>query len=533
MRRGEWNLHSDELLLENPEFGRPKGPLQRIPHLQRLSVRNQWIALGSGASLLVFILILIVTSATHSKSSNGNYSNVIFFIGDGFGPASEVLARTVYTVEKHPEFNSPDSKTFPLESLALDEYLLGTARSYSTSSYVTDSAAGATAYSCVQKTFNYGIAVDDQKNACGTVMEAAKTKGMAVGIVATSRVTHATPASYISHSVDRNWEEFIAQQEVEFKPDVLFGGGAAKFNTRCDKRDLFEEAKANGYTVIRNYNDFEKLTATPALGIFADSHMSYEVDRDPTQQPSLAQMTSKAIELLTKTNKKGFFLMVEGSRIDHAGHSNDAVAHYRDILAFQEAWKVAVEFAKNNGKTTLVSVADHETGGLTLGANSNYFWKPEMVAKGKCSAEIMDSKLRKLGGDYSQISTLVQDCFQITLTQQEVDDLKGAYDRKAGVYDTIRLISSYFAKRADIGWTTDAHTGVDINVYGYGPDSEKLRGNMENVEVGKVVSSLLNLNLEAESKRIKSFNPTPQTDDFPSCKSPSSHRRNPLENPHH
>jgi len=313
--------------------------------------------------------------------------NVILLIPDGFGPASLTAAR-----EYH---GSP---------LNLDSIISGVVKTRATDSPITDSAASATAYATGHRTYNGAIAVDVNKRPLATILEGARAKGMKTGLVATSTITHATPASFASHVPSRSMQEEIAPQILEREVDVIFGGGIEYFQPineggrRKDNRDLISEAKKAGYQFVTNEKEMSALTDGSALGLFSRSHMAYDIDRERTEQPSLRDMLVKAIELLDGTDE-GFFLMVEASRIDHAGHGNDIAAHLGDIMAFDEAVGAAKDFADSNGETLLVSVADHETGGLSVGRKvgsvDHYNWLPDEIKKITASIAFINAEGRR------------------------------------------------------------------------------------------------------------------------------------------
>jgi len=267
-----------------------------------------------------FLLALTVLAAVpvRAQDAPARPRNVVFMIADGFGPASEAMARGAN--------GAP---------LALDGVLTGAVSTAATDSRVTDSAAGATAYACGLKTVNGAIAVTPAGLPCQTVLEAARDAGLATGLVATSRITHATPAAYAAHVPERADEGEIAAQMAAARVDVLFGGGGRFFvpeaagGSRTDGRDLRRELLAQGAVVTTTRAGFDRLRAAPAVALLAPDHMAYEIDRDETDEPSLAEMAVKALDLLAASpagRDRGFFLMVEGSRIDHAGHANDAAA---------------------------------------------------------------------------------------------------------------------------------------------------------------------------------------------------------------
>ena len=215
--------------------------------------------------------------------------NVILLIPDGYGPASSTMARD------YLRWRDGSGR------LTLDSLETGSVRTFAADSRVTDSAAGATAYATGVKTDNGAIAVDTLQKPVGTLLEAAEERGMATGLVVTSRITHATPASFAAHVPDRWMENTIATQMLEQNIDVLLGGGRRHFLREADdgRRDdgehLIEAATADGYTYIADRAGLMATDETPLLGLFSMSHMDYEIDRDPAEQPSLAEMTEKAL----------------------------------------------------------------------------------------------------------------------------------------------------------------------------------------------------------------------------------------------
>eukprot|EP00002_Diphylleia_rotans_P011192 TRINITY_DN2219_c0_g1_i16.p1 TRINITY_DN2219_c0_g1~~TRINITY_DN2219_c0_g1_i16.p1 ORF type:complete len:297 (-),score=46.60 TRINITY_DN2219_c0_g1_i16:1304-2194(-) len=185
-----------------------------------------------GALMTMALVLSLLAQIAGPSIAKDRPRNLIMMVPDGFGPSSVTYGRL-----RSREFG---------RAFALDSILVGTSRTYSSDSLVTDSAAGATAFSCGIKTYNHAIAVDSLRRPCPTILEAAQAKGMKVGIVVTSRITHATPAAFSAHVPDRNMEEEIAQQQVSHKIDVLFGGGAKfyKPSLRSDGHDLIQEAKS-------------------------------------------------------------------------------------------------------------------------------------------------------------------------------------------------------------------------------------------------------------------------------------------------
>jgi len=249
--------------------------------------------------------------------------------------------------------------------------IIGIIKTQSADALITDSAAGATAYSCGMKTNNGMIAFLPDESHCKTLLEIAEEKGMSTGLVATSTITHATPASFAAHVRSRGNQTGIAEQYVNSEVEVFLGGGREFFipkdqegSSRNDNRNLIEEFESKGYEYLSNADEMKNSTSEKILGLFANGGMESE-----NRSPSLGDMTTTALSKL-QTNEKGFFLMVEGSQIDWAGHGNDAEYAIREMKDFDEAVKVALDFAEKDGETLVVLTADHETGGMTMMSSS-------------------------------------------------------------------------------------------------------------------------------------------------------------------
>ena len=263
-----------------------------------------------------------------------NPVSLIQIITDGTGPASYTMARDY-------------KKYFGEDNLFSDAFVTGLVKTHSASSFVTDSAAGATALASQTKTTNGYIGVDPQLTPVPTILEAAKLKGKKTGIVVTSTITHATPAGFYAHVEDRGWEDVIANQLVSDSilnntVDLIIGGGQEffvpkniSFSKRLDDRNLLQEASHFYKTIVTDPTDLHNLEL-PVLAPITVGHMPFELDR-PSHIPSLKEMVQEALPLLHKESKcHGFFLMIEASRIDHAGHNNDPAAHIKDMLAYQQ-----------------------------------------------------------------------------------------------------------------------------------------------------------------------------------------------------
>lgn len=271
--------------------------------------------------------------------------NVILMIGDGMG-TSQVFAGI----------------TANGGHLFLDNFKhVGFSRTQSASHYITDSAAGGTALSTGQKTYNGAIGVNTDTVAIKTILEMAEEKGLATGLVSTSAITHATPASFIAHQGARGSYEDIAADFLKTDIDVFIGGGYKHFAVRKDGRDLTGELKQKGYQVLRNMDEIAKVKSGKLAGLTADEHNEIFSKR----KMSLPQSSETAINILAQ-NKKGFFVMIEGSQIDWGGHQNHTGYIVGEMLDFDQTIGKALEFAANDKETLIVVTADHETGGMAL-----------------------------------------------------------------------------------------------------------------------------------------------------------------------
>ncbi|KAF8671470.1 Alkaline phosphatase [Rhizoctonia solani] len=440
--------------------------------------------------------------------------NLILTIPDGFGPASEVFARDFV------QWNN--TATGWNRQLGSDKVQIGSIRTRSTDSYVTDSSASATAYSCAIKTYNGAVGIDEDGNPCATVLEAAKRAGYTTGMVVTSRITHATPASFASHIYDREAEPTIAEQIVGDQPlgrvaDLLLGGGLSMPNTttgssRKDGRDLLAEAKKAGFNVFTTRTGFDALKGgksakLPYMGLFTASHMSYEVDRDPAVEPSLLEMAKTALETLkqaTKNTKQGFFIMIEASRIDHAAHANDPVGHLHEIIMYNEVVDYLREWVDKNQDTVMIGTADHECGGLTLGGivtTGEYQYNPEPLAAAKHSSSYLASQWTKYNG--TDPDGFLTDLFaQYGINDANSTEIAVAKANKGNTNFVDTHIGQAMGRRAMIKWGTGGHTAVDVNLIGYGPNIERMAGNRDNTEVGQFITDQLGLDLPSATNLL-------------------------------
>lgn len=298
----------------------------------------------------IIICILIVLSSSWSLNiGNTNQSskkakNIILFIGDGMG-LTHLYVGYIY--------NKGSLNLLQFSSIGIQ-------RTYSADNYITDSGASGTALATGYKTKNQMIGLRPDSSKLTSILELAEQHKLSTGLVATSSIVHATPATFIAHNVYRyNYEE-IALDFLKTDIDVFIGGGSKYFNERNDNLDLTDSLLDKGYTVLYNIKDIKESNATKLAGFTAEEH-NPKISEGRGNMLTIA--TQKAIDILSK-NENGFFLMVEGSHIDWGGHNNDAEYIAQEVIDLDKAVGVAMEFADKNAETLIIVTADHETGGL-------------------------------------------------------------------------------------------------------------------------------------------------------------------------
>lgn len=303
------------------------------------------------SNLLIIIILEISLVSCFPTNKSGSKTtpeikNVILMIGDGMGLPQVYAAMTV--------------SAYPLNIERCS--VIGLQKTFSADNYITDSGAAGTAIASGNKTKNGAIGMDAQGNRVKSILEIAEEHGLATGLVSTSSITHATPASFIAHQSNRGSYEDIAMDFLKTDIDVFIGGGIDHFAKRKDKLNLLDSLKLRGYEVDTSLNMVLKSTSLKLAGLTAPVHNPYRLKGRGDMLPL---STGKAIDILSK-NKKGFFLMIEGSQIDWAGHANVADTLVDETLDFDKTVGVALDFAKADGHTLVIITADHETGGVTI-----------------------------------------------------------------------------------------------------------------------------------------------------------------------
>ena len=455
--------------------------------------------------LLILGMILLVSIPALAAA---DFKNVIMLIPDGCGVAHTTVTRWY--------------KGAPLH---IDRLNVGMMRNYNSNSILTDSAPAATSYACGIKTADRFISVlpnsttipgvpavpaESYYKPVPTLLEVAKLQGKSVGMASISMVQHATPAAFSAHTYTRSDYTTIAVQQVYQDMDVMLGGGrenllpAKEGGVRKDSVNYVNVLKTLGYQIVSTRDELLKVKKPRIWGLFAMNEMAHDFDREliKPDEPSLAEMTEKALELLS-SNEKGFFLMVEASKIDDAAHANDPVGVVSDYLAFDKAVGKALDFAEKDGQTLVVVVADHDTGGMSLGStkatstNMSVGALVDPLKKAVLTGEGLEAMLsgtrtpnvvREKVAKYYGISNL---------TDAEVDAIIKA--KAAAMNSTVGPMMS---TRSVIGWTTGSHTGMDLPVYFYGL-TRPLK-TMENTDVALICAQAMGFKLDDFDARLYS-----------------------------
>lgn len=495
-----------------------------------------------GLTFIGSIVFLIADKASRYNGDNGNDSNasnkrnLVFMVSDGMGPASLSLARSFRQYENNLDYS---------DILNLDKHIIGVSRTRSDDSLVTDSAAGATAFACAAKTYNNAVGVYPDGSACGTVMEAAKLAGYMTGLVVTTRLTDATPAAFSSHVSWRSLEDDVAAQQLGYQGplgrsvDLLLGGGRCHFHPKseggCRKgnENLINRAVVDGWNYVSNVSEFRQLTSSlesptaasthlPLLGLLAESDIPFDVDRSAEEYPSLREMADTAIALLDRACQaagddcKGFFLLIEGSRIDHAGHNNDPAAQVREVLAYDATFQSVTEYASHaKVDTIVVSTSDHETGGLATARQltssyPEYRWNPSALSNATHSSEYVSQYMMTHHSESSE-SILESQLGIFDYTPAELKLLAAA--RKSRSRSAIQLlVADFVSVRSQTGWSTHGHSAVDVNVYAHGGNDDlqayvmsQLAGSNENTQIGDFLRNYLRVDVASVTDKLKHF----------------------------
>lgn len=466
-------------------------------------------------SLLLLLAVIFVPVKAQDVENVKPVKNVILLIPDGTSLGTVSMARWLqwYTNPDKPKLN-------------LDPYLCGTVRTHSSNAPIGDSAPTTSCYMTGQPSRTGYVSTYPENDGDNdiyptdparafqpltTVLEAAKmTQGKSTGLVFTCEFPHATPADCSAHSYNRGKYEWIAPQMAHNDLNVVIGGGVSLLPEESEAY-----LKGNGYGVFKNdIAGMRNYKGNNMWALFGDREMAYDIDRDPAEQPSLEEMTRKAIEKLSQ-NPNGFFLMVEGSKVDWAAHANDPVGMATDFLAYDRACGAALEFARQNGETAVIMVPDHGNSGISIGRRDckgyDKLSKDQLfhqLSLYKLTAEGFAKKVNSVPA--SEVQNVFRTYAGFELTPEELDALNHCKDYKnspipenerstegkGSLYSgsLTSFMSQLLTSHTCFGFTTGGHTGEEVFLAAYHPDRASLPVGMHtNIELNQYLCALFGM----------------------------------------
>ncbi len=457
--------------------------------------------------ILAFVFLFPLTAWS------GQAKYIFLFIGDGMGIAQRSAAQ---------EYAGRDllMNTFPVQ---------GVTTTHAADRFITGSAAAGTAIACGQKTNTGYVGMDPEQQKVMSVAELAKEQGKKVGIISSVSIDHATPASFYAHVPFRGQYYDIAVTLAESGFDFFAGGGLKDPENNSGyaleyKGNAWEFVRDNGYTTLRSRQEFEALKPGTGKVVAINPRLQhgqtlpYAMDQREADI-SLAEFTAKGIELLD--NEDGFFIMVEGGKIDWACHANDGAAAVHDILAFEQALHNAYTFYEQHPEETLILVTgDHECGGMSLGsAGTGYDTNFGLLSSQKVStqkfAQDIIPELKEQGQSFEQIKPVITEVFgfmfkgdpddSLYVKPHEEEKIEKAFEHSmAGEGENEKIYRLYgkgdpltvtltriLNHKAGIGWTSYTHTGVPVITSAVGAGSERFNGAYDNTEIGLRIMEIM------------------------------------------
>jgi alkaline phosphatase len=513
--------------------------------------------------------------AANSTDDIPKIRNIILMIGDGMGPQQIGLLQDFAKYSKTSVYHNRGTA---LQMFA-DEGRMALSSTSPYGALVADSACSATQLATGKPALNGVIGLDAQGNTVQTILEKAKTLGKATGLITDTRITHATPAAFAAHQPHRSEENAIAVDMIQNDVDVLLGGGLRHWipqhsssddaalialindpnflinSKRIDNRNLLLEAESMDYTLAFTAQQLEKVTSGKLLGLFSSDAMIDGIAYSNCKaagtcvEPSLAEMTKKALDLLSK-NEDGFFLMVEGGQIDWAGHSNDAGDLLHQMIKFDESVQAVYDWVKDRTDTLVVITGDHETGGFSFSYSRNEIPEADSTIAGTgfsdtssiykpsfnfASPNVLDKLYAQkkdfyqiwhsAGGDFagkeptpSALKNEINNSTAFTVTLAEAkrilehednhyrvdghDDLAGEQFPRVDDFEEfyvygeevhLNLIARVLAKHQNTVWSTGTHTHTPVGVISWGPGTAhfEFNGLTNHVEIGSQLMKLL------------------------------------------
>ena len=474
-----------------------------------------------------FFVLLVIAAAAFLLIRNCSHGpevkptkNLVVMITDGTSTGLLSLARW-YKQYKDPQED--------LNSLAIDPYICGLVRTFCSDAPMAESSGSMSEYmtGVLQQGRNLSvyphanppqdlvpIDMSREFQPLATMLEAAKIQqGKSVGVVVTCHYHHATPAATSSHTVERGHQYEITRQMASQGLDVMFGGGTKYIDD--DTRQIFQEQGITYYD--KDIEGFRNHKEGKVWALFNDDMLEYELDR-PESEPTLTEMTLKALELLSK-NKKGFFLMVEGSKVDLAAHGNDPAGVITEFLEFNNAFQAVIDFAKKDGNTTVIAVPDHGTGGVQMGERSYRGYTKKgldsmfiNLSQYKASGNGLDRMLSNCA--IEDIEPLFKEYTGLDLTPKELAALKAQRGVVAADHMSIDLspnmygeINKILLRHTHVGFLTGGHTGEDVFLAVYNPNDQRPQGLIKNIELNRYMRKVMGLKESLEDMTQRLFAP--------------------------
>ena len=463
-----------------------------------------------------FLAISFIVLCCFTLNAQEKAKYIFYFIGDGMG-VNQVNGTEMFMGELEGKIG-----TVPLCFASFPTAIVAT--SFSATNSVTDSAAGGTALSTGKKTKNGAIGVTTTDEPVYSIAVDAKNAGLKVGVATSVSIDHATPACFYAHQPVRSMYYEIATDLPKAGFDFYAGSGFLKPTNEKDPKapniyTLFDEA---GYTVAKGYEDFnKKFNQTDKMILQQvdgkdNSSIPFAIDRKKDDL-TLSQITEGAIRFLTKGEDKGFFLMIEGGKIDWACHDNDAATAFKEVIDMDNAIKLAYEFYKKHPDETLIVItADHETGGIVLGKGP-YKLNLAALDNQKASAAVLSDKIKDLRKakdnkvSWEDIQALLKENMgfwnTITLTPEQEKQLKDEYQHSFSGKAVEMNKSEYFknepmaalAKQilndiALVGWTSGGHSDGYVPVFAVGAGSDLFKGRIDNTQIPMAIKKAAGFN---------------------------------------
>ncbi|RUO23649.1 alkaline phosphatase [Aliidiomarina iranensis] len=435
------------------------------------------------ATLLSLAVPFSVNAHDHDDSDKEpeKPKQIILVIADGMGHPFVSAYRYFKDGRNH-------TMAADVEQTIFDRYLVGSASTYpADDTLVTDSAASATALATGVKTYNGAISVDADGNPIPTIMHKARDLGWQTAAIATTRVTHATPASFFTHVPSRRMEDEIADQFAVVDDnglpmfDLLLGSGRKHFVLEDENGNRVSHLRTlnnRGVRVVESYEQLQTQQRLPLLGLFHDDAFPFVID----DQKRLELMAREGLRLLGNSEKP-FVLMIEASMVDWCGHANDIACAMHEMAELDDLMLFLEEYAEGRDDTQIILTADHSTGGLTLGADGDYKFRAGDIHNVGRSLRVMATELNDMPAvDWD---AYIDEYLPFTLTTEHqtalTDVAASTSERRRAEIQAILIDIVRFHTGA--GWTTGGHTGEDVPVIAIGPWSENFKGAQDHIDI--------------------------------------------------